>query len=95
MKVLLSVVLLGLSFSVLAEQARVACANMFGQVVVRNGQCMYGEEMVKVMDSQSVTGSNRLYGGSNARVACANMFGQVVVRNGQCMFGEDLVKVMD
>jgi hypothetical protein len=95
MKVLLGVVLLGLSFSVLAEQARVACSNMFGQVVVRNGQCMYGEEMVKVMENQSVTGSNRVYGSSNARVACGNSFGQVVVRNGQCMFGESLVKVLE
>ncbi|MCL4791452.1 MAG: hypothetical protein KJ040_05300 [Gammaproteobacteria bacterium] len=33
-----------------AQQARIACQNQFGIVTIRTGQCMVGEELVKVMD---------------------------------------------
>lgn len=73
-----------------AEQARVACKNQFGSVTVRTGQCMIGEELVKVMGDDSVAPPSQ-----RARVACQNQFGTVTIRQGQCMIGEELVKVMD
>jgi hypothetical protein len=73
-----------------AEQARIACKNQFGSVTVRTGQCMIGEEFVKVMDNDSVAPPSQ-----RARIACQNQFGTVTVRQGQCMIGEELVKVMD
>lgn len=73
-----------------AEQARVACKNQFGSVTVRTGQCMIGEELIKVMDNDSAAPPSQ-----RARVACQNQFGTVTIRQGQCMIGEELVKVMD
>lgn len=88
--VILSALLLGTQ-QANAEEARVACKNFIDQVTIHQGQCPFGQTLIKVFDSPSTPSRPS----EDARVACKNFLGQVTVHNGQCPFGEELVKVMD